>query len=488
MKMSIHRLLPRVGVHFVPLPPTAAVVALGALLASLLATTAYGQFHYAVLHSFSGNSADGASSGAALLEASDGALYGTTDHGGTNDVGTVFKISKDGSGYAVLYNFTGPDYDPKVSALAEGSDGALYGTARNGGAAGGDMIFRLQEDGGFTVLHSFTNESDGARPEAALAQGSDGALYGTTSSGGTNRGGTVFKLNLDGSGYEILHRFEVPNRPTPTGPGAPLLEGSDGTFYGTTYGAWISIYSPDRGTVFRLNRDGSGFVVLHDFNGSADDGRHPGALVECSDGKLYGTTRHGGLTNGYYELGMGTVFRLNKDGSSYEVLRRFTFADGDGQIPAGLVQGNDGALYGTTVEGGAGGPGILFRLNRDGSGFTVVHSFSVTEGDGQNARVAPLQGSDGAFYGTTYSGGEVGAGTVFALRPKPTMLPLTFTGDGVTVRFTSMPSSTHRLQRASTLDGSWLTLTNLVVPRNGLVEFTDRALLQSGAFYRTMSP
>ena len=155
--------------------------------------------------------------------------------------------------------------------VIQGSDGALYGTTGYGSPnAIEGTVFKMNTNGsGFTVLHSFifTNSpNDGAGPGGALVQGRDGALYGTTGSGGTYDAGTVFKLNTDGSGYKVIYNFGQGNT---AGPLAALVQGSDGTLYGTTYGGYGY-----KGTVFKLSTNGSGYMVLHTFTGTSGDGRN----------------------------------------------------------------------------------------------------------------------------------------------------------------------------------------------------------------------
>jgi uncharacterized repeat protein (TIGR03803 family) len=266
--------------------------------------------------------------------------------------------------------------------LIQGSDGALYGTTSEGGAykrelkdgyVGVGTVFRLNKDGtGYTLLHSFGSDGDGWWPQARLLEASDGALYGTTVHGGefTNQTpygygyGTVFKLNKNGSDYRVLHSFNsLDGVPLETA----LVEGSDGTLYGISEGV-----TNNAGVLFKLNKDGSDYNVLRIFGSSSPDGQWPSALLRGSDGALYGTTSGGGANNA------GTVFRLNPDGSGYSVLRSFGSSSVDGREPFELLQGSDGALYGITSIGGAStnGLGTMFRLNKDGSGYTVLHSFS----------------------------------------------------------------------------------------------------------------
>src|SRR5439155_21304634 len=256
-----------------------------------------------VLKSFGPGAQSGRNPEATVVEGPDGALYGTTRAGGSNDAGTVFRLGTNGSDYAVLHNFNftnGDGFFPESRLLS--ADGALYGTTLANGTSGGGVLFKLNLDGsGYTILRPLDrNAGDGIYPRAGLLGGSDGALYGTTYRGGSNDGGTVFKINKDGSGDTNLVSF------TSTGRGsystAGLIEAADGALYGTTAGGSNSL-----GTIFKLNKDGSGYELLHIFG--FDDGYYVLAgLLEASDGALYGTTSWGG------SRAAGTVFKLNKDG------------------------------------------------------------------------------------------------------------------------------------------------------------------------------
>ena len=283
------------------------------------------------------------------------------------------------------------------AGVTEGSDGALYGTTQGGGTANAGTVFRINRDGmGFTVLHSFKcTSTDGCSPTAGVTEGSDGALYGTTQGGGTAGGGTVFRINRDGTGFTVLHSFECTSTDG-CGPTAGVTEGSDGALYGTTQGGGAA----SAGTVFRINKDGTGFTVLHSFECASTNGCFPIAgVTEGSDGALYGTTQGGGAA------GAGTVFRINRDGTKFIVLHSFDCTR-TAVSPAGVTEGGDGALYGTTASGGTAGGGTVFRINKDGTGFTVLHSFECTSTDGCSPRPGVTEGSDGALYGTTRVAGR----------------------------------------------------------------------------------
>jgi len=359
---------------------------------------------YKTVHSFTGTDSDGNTPIAGLIQATNGALYGVASNGGGNRLGTVFTLNADGSGYTNLYSFGGtPDGASPVAGLLQAGDGLLYGTTLAGGTQNLGTVFRLNASGGdYTVLYSFTGlNRDGANPVAGLIQGKDGFLYGTASSNLSGAFGAVYRLSTDGTGYTNLHVFTgaINDGATPLG---ALLQVLDGALYGT---AWAG-GNQNLGTVFRLNSDGTGYTNLYSFAGPNGDGANPAAgLVQARDGTLYGTTFSGGTNSS------GTVFKLSTNGANYQVLRDFTGAGGDGAHPqAPLVLGTDGDLYGTTYQGGDFGLGTIFKLGTNGIGYSSLHAFTLqmtTDGDGANPTAPLLQARDGTFFGTTSQGGNV---------------------------------------------------------------------------------
>jgi uncharacterized repeat protein (TIGR03803 family) len=281
----------------------------------------------------------------ALVQGSDGNFYGTTTGGGTNSSGTVFKISTNGA-LTTLYSFAGNDGANPEAGLVEAGDGNFYGTTYSGGTVsypGNGTVFRISTNSALTSLYSFTGSNDGAYPAAALVQGNDGYFYGTTSGGGTNNSGTVFKISTNGA-LTSLYSFTGSN--DGAYPAAALVQGNDGYFYGTTSGGGTN----NSGTVFKISTNGA-LTGLYSFTGS-NDGASPNGLVQASDGNFYGTTEAGGnfFTN-YYDLmpiSLGTVFKISTNGALTS-LYSFGGVDDDDENPqAGLVQGTDGMLYGTT--------------------------------------------------------------------------------------------------------------------------------------------
>ncbi len=371
------------------------------------------------IYSFKSKPDDGRNPKAALIQGSDGALYGTTPNGGIYDRGTVFKLNRDGTGYAVLYHCpdnTWDDAGPQAP-LIEGSDKALYGTRQGSGYGDKGEVFRMNKDGsGYMTLHYFKDSSnnDGAYPETAVIEGKDGVLYGTTFAGGRKgRTGTVFKINKDGTGYAILWDFNGDAMLNPTGASWPnaLLQGSDGALYGTSpsggaNGGWST---GDLGLIYKLNTDGTGYQEIWNFLGaSGGDGISPGEMIQGADGALYGLT----FVFTGPSIGCGTLFRLNMNGMSYSMLHKFW----DGQIgiePGNFFEGSDGFLYGTTEPGHnyATPPGTLFRVNKDGSAYTVLYSFTNLNASGTRL----FEASNGTLYGTTVYYGNTNRVVLFTL-------------------------------------------------------------------------
>ena len=373
---------------------------------AVLTNPASAQTNFTALKSFAGP--DGSVPAGSLVYGNDGAFYGTTAGGGISNAGTVFKLNQDGSGFVTLKSFVGSDGAAPYAGLVLSTNGCLFGTTYGGGLSNFGTVFKIARDGtGFSVLHSFTGAEDSKNPGAALIEGSDGALYGTTPFGNSATRGTIFKIQKDGNGYLVLHSFT--GNPDGQQPQCKLLEGSDGALYGTASFGGPTV----RGTVFTLQKDGSGYSTIYNFQNSAD-GSGPGAgLVEGSNGALYGTTSYGGTDN------CGTIFKMNKDGSGHTVLRSFLATGGDGQRPNGeLIEGADGALYGGTEAGGA-GYGTFYTLNKYTGGYSILRSFAGTGGDANSPRCALVQLNNDVLYGTTEFGGHSGGGCVFALSTVP---------------------------------------------------------------------
>jgi uncharacterized repeat protein (TIGR03803 family) len=360
-----------------------------------------------------------------LVQGADGSVFGTTESGGGGDgnycafyadgCGTVFSVTRGGS-LRTLYAFCAEppciDGANPQAGLTLGTDGSFYGTTEGGGAFnsgcefdfGCGTVFKIGANGTLTTLYVFCSGFpciDGASPSGGLVQVADGSFYGVTSS-------TIFKITENG---ELSTVYNFCSEGTCSAPGG-LVQGSDGNLYGTTAGGGAF----GKGSVFKMTKKGS-LTTLYSFCAQPNcaDGSTPiGNLVEGADRAFYGTTNVGGTNcSGGFGSGCGTVFRVTREGT-LTVLHTFEGPDGD--VPrAGLIQANDGKLYGTTFGDGINTQGTVFSITTAGI-LNTLHIFEGTDGAGPWGGL--LQATNGVLYGTTFGGGSGGyttGGTVFSL-------------------------------------------------------------------------
>ncbi len=431
-----------------------------AILACVLASVSpTGAQTFTTLHSFTG-SGDGSNPYGGLV-LSGNTFYGTAS-GGSVGYGTVFAIHTDGTGFTNLHNFnTSSDgANPQAGLILSGN--TLYGTTSAGGSSSAGTVFAINTDGtGFTNLHSFISGSDGANPYAGLIL-SDNTLYGTARSGGSSQYGTIFAVHTDGTGFTTLHSFSYNGIPGGGQPyGGLILSGN--ILYGTASSGGSSINN--NGTVFAVNINGTGFTTLHNFsahfapNYTNSDGASPQAGLILSGNTLYGTAAGGGSSN------WGTVFAVNTDGTGFTNIYSFT-GGSDGTRPqAGLILSGN-TLYGTALNGGSGGGnGTVFAVNTDGTGFTLLHNF--TGGTDGTFPYAGLILFSNVLYGTASGGGSSGNGTVFSLGPVSSLLsppPLSIASSGnQAVLFWSASATGYILQSTTNLTSpNWTTASDAV--------------------------
>jgi uncharacterized repeat protein (TIGR03803 family) len=384
-----------------------------------------------------------------VVQGNDGNLYGTTTQGGlsnncTGGCGTVYKMTPSGT-LTTLYSFCSQprcaDGTTPYAALIQAADGNFYGVAANGGNSnnctdGCGTVFKITPNGTLTTLHTFCSGSlpcaDGSGPSTPLVQATDGNFYGTTINGGNSNNctggcGTVFKITSAGA-LNTLHSFSDTDGSQPNG----LMQATDGNFYGATFTGGAN----GTGTIFKITPSGT-LIILYSFE-FLDGGDYPSAsLVQATDGNLYGTTLLGGPENGSCPNGCGTIFKITLTGT---LTTLYTFAGTDGALPdAGLLQATDGNFYGTTTSGGTApnctfletpGCGTVFKITPAGV-LTTLYSFcSSTCMSGVLPYATLVQATNGTLYGTASGGGAndncyYGCGTVFSLSG-PTPTPLQF--------------------------------------------------------------
>lgn len=363
-----------------------------------------------------------------LVQGKDGNLYGTTEFGGSGNfgfncsggAGTAFRMTPGGSFSTLQVFHTCPNSPEGVfpkSGLVLATNGNLFGTTQQGGnnspVPHDGTVFTITPGGTLTTLFNFPNDfnnpptTDGSQPVATLVQGTDGNFYGTTTTGGANKCGTIFKITATGTLTALFSFPFVSNCDLPYG---TLIQGNDGNFYGTTRNGGTH----NAGTIYRFNPSTHVFSIFYNFKGSCGascstgpyDGQQPnGGLVQGSDGSFYGTTEGGGTESS------GTVFKITAGGSE-TVLHSFGGAAFPSYfLDAPLIQATDGNLYGTATRGGDNscfdGCGQIFRISPTGV-LTLLHSFSGA--DGANPTGGLVQYTDGSFYGITGAGGNQHAG------------------------------------------------------------------------------
>jgi uncharacterized repeat protein (TIGR03803 family) len=356
---------------------------------------------YTDLYKFKGGAGDGCNPGAKVTFDPAGNIYGTADFCdpyGDGD-GVVYKLAPDGT-ETVLHFFTGgADGAQPDGAVTRLRNGDLIGTTTSGGANNNGTLFKLTAKGKLKVLHAFTAE-EGSEARGNLYRDKAGNFYGTALFGGADSSGTLFKYGADGT-FTVLHTF--------TG-------GADGEFpehgvvadtAGNLYGVTAFGGADGEGSVFKYDTAGN-FSTVYSFTGGADGGFLYGGLAIDSDGTLYGSTGNGGA------FSSGTVFRLTQ-GGTLTTLYNFTGGT-DGASPEGDMLLAGGKLYSTADAGGDPGCqcGVVYEITAKGKE-KVLHTFTGADGSGYSAG---LTLKNGVFYSTVQYGANLQNGAVYSLTKK----------------------------------------------------------------------
>ena len=332
-----------------------------------------------------------------------GKFYGTTLEGGTSNNGVVFQM--DAKGHTIiLYSFQGgSDGRRPLSNVISDKAGNLYGVTEEGGTYDAGTVYRLAPDGTETLLHDFTGGSDGANSDAGLVMDKSGNLFGTTPVGGPQQAGVAFEISANGT-FSVLHNFT--NGSDGGFPEDSLLLDKRGNLFGTA----VTGGTHGFGVVYRIDAHGN-FKELYSFAGGSD-GLYPQArVIEDKAGNLYGTTDFGGGTGCSGSDGCGTIFKLAPDGTE-TVLYAFTGGNDGAAAYTGVVADKQGNLYAATKAGGnSNGYGALDELSPDGT-LTVLHVFQGAS-DGEYPDRGLINPRTGNYIGETYTGGPDGWGTAY---------------------------------------------------------------------------
>jgi uncharacterized repeat protein (TIGR03803 family) len=430
------------------------------------------------------NYSDGVRPEGSLLEAQDKNFYGLTYSGGQNNCGTIFRISPSGA-HTVLYNFKS-QYDgknPKGTLIVSKTNGYLYGVCSKGGDGGYGTVFRISIAGVYSTVYSFPEISGGpiyhytsaalvedelgrlfglgrvvdygfsgttyyywlsyiidlknnnsysekltpssneaTVPQGGLVKASDGYIYCMKWGDGAKGAGCILQKDVAYSPFP--HRFTIVASfdfaVTGGNPMGDLCDGGDGFLYGaTSVGGNFG-----QGTIFKYSLSTHQITVIRHIKSLTDGGKTAGGFYKNSDGYFYGMASEGGgqASAPNITTGFGAIFKINSTGSAFSIVTKLPDAT-LGMVPRNsLALANDGNYYGTTEEGGYYGAGTFFKLTPAGV-FSRMYSFYSTS-TGGNPKDGVIQASDGNFYGTTYSGGSYGYGTVYKMSPTGTLTVL----------------------------------------------------------------
>ncbi len=336
-------------------------------------------------------------------------IWGASSGGGTNSIGSIFSLFDDGSDLENKYSFTfNNDGNTAQTPLLAASDGALYGTTLSGGTFNNGTIYRFTEADGFETLHHFNGTSGGANSQSGLIEISPGEMVGAASTGGQNGVGILYQYSLT-TGFSVLHNF------------AASTEGANpiGQMYfdigtNTLYGNCLNGGAQGLGTLFQFTISAS-IVSLHHFSSAAAGSNPRGGLTLGSDGKLYGTCQFGGAN------GQGNIFRFDIGSNVIEVVYNLNNATSDGRFPAGrLIESSPGIFLGTCSAGATLNAGSIFKVTSAGV-YTRLRSLS--NSDGSAPKSGLTAGGDSFFYGLTDFGGS-GGGTFYRINESGTFTKL----------------------------------------------------------------
>jgi len=362
-----------------------------------------------ILHAFAGGAGDGKNPLRTTPTLSGGTLYGVTKSGGASNVGVIWSMNPDGTGYTNLHEFDySGGYFPRGKLLVDGS--TIYGTTNTGSYSGGydaGTVFKIDTNGtDFTVLHVFDpNRSEGYGPLGNLAI-SGGTLYGVTYDGGYDSDGVLYQVDTNGSGFSVVQHFGLDPVTVAHNPrSGPILDGS--VLYGTADGGTAG--GGDYGVIYSYDLSSSTLTREYDFGWT--DGSSPEGAVLLDGSTLYGMTAGGGSANA------GVIYKYDLSSSTYTLLHNCVWSTSEGKWPTAELSLSGTTLVGQMASGGANDYGVIFEIETDGTGLSMIHDWTGNAtGDGMAPQGGVIIGGS-AIYGMTESGGDSrgsGYGVIFA--------------------------------------------------------------------------
>jgi uncharacterized repeat protein (TIGR03803 family) len=338
-----------------------------------------------------------------LVQANNSLLYGMTEIGGANNKGVLFSYNDSTDTFTKLLDFNdtinGANPD---GSLMQADDSLLYGMTTQGGVNNDGVLFSYNPfTNSYQKLLDFNGTVNGANPTGSLIQATNGLLFGMTTAGGGNNEGVLFSYNPTTSAYSKLLDFNGANGANPFG---SLLQAGNGLLYGMTERGGVEA----NGVLFSYNPLSNIYTQLYDFADTINGSLPLGSPIQSANGLLYGTTNSGGANND------GVVFSFNPTTNAYIDL--FDFNNANGASPCGsLTQADNGLLYGMTESGGLVGNGVLFSFNPATNNYTTSIYFNNAQGGAQPTGI--IQADNGLLYGVTVVGGANAEGTIFSYDP-----------------------------------------------------------------------
>ncbi len=328
-------------------------------------------------------------------------IWGASQQGGSNGIGSIFNLYDDGTDFQIKSAFINSVEGSKPrSRIVIGTDGNYYGITSEGGANNGGTIFRYSADG-FQNLYNLNPATDGSNAKGDMIEISPGVFIGTTSGAAANNAGSLFRFSIV-SGFTTLHSFQ-----TSTDGGNPAGAIAYNPLNQKIYGACSSGGITGFGTCFSYGMNGI-FTVQHNFGGTAEGAYPQGGVILAGDGMLYGSTQYGGNHS------QGSIFKLNPQNNSHEIIYHINSATSDGRYPFGrLVESSTGVFMGTCSEGGTNGTGTVFKVTAEGV-YTRLRSLQATN-DGGYPKAGLCKTNGTVLYGITEFGGANGFGTIFTI-------------------------------------------------------------------------
>lgn len=398
--------------------------------------------------------------------------FGTTNIGGVNGKGVLFRVNLDATGFTKLKDFTTSEGQPEYQSYSStgkliAAGGQIYGTVAGGSENWEGVLYRIDTSGGgFTKILEFNKylydsgsgsayTSRGYSPSLKFIDGA--TIYGICENGGNGSGsGTLFKINIDGTGFQEIYDFQ--GGADGSDP-ADIIDGGT-VIYGVTRSGGIA----NEGTIFKINKDGTGYQQLR-YMMELDLALKS---IAISGSKLYISSSDGGQITAQIKYPDGFIASINTDGSGYKIIKTFDYSTTKIGSPTYILINNN-LIYGVCEYGGTGDfSGGIFKMNLDGSGFSQLAVFSDSDKGASGKEPSGLMFSNGGLYGTNSEGGTGGFGTVYSLsvggsspNPTPTPAPTTQAMYGA-VTFTATAFSPQIGAPATKKSGNTQTLTEPV--------------------------